>query len=185
MNTKNLKTGDLIGVAGIESEWGAAIMESSKRHLNSIYDHIGMLEVDENSNVFVWNANPHDGVAKEELQVFIEREENNAERIFDIFRMTISIDFDQVLIKMKELEGLPYNFSFIQSDEAYYCSDLVARTFPENIFPLEPMNFVGDFWNDYYGNQGIEIPHGKMGINPNDMFVQANVEFVENLQDKK
>ncbi|MCL1999086.1 MAG: hypothetical protein FWG65_10005 [Turicibacter sp.] len=177
-----MKTGDLIGVSGIETDWGKSIMASSKRHINSIYDHMGMIEL-RNGDVFVWNANPHDGVIDEPLDVFIQREERNVPKRFDIFRVTEAIDFDDVLANMKKLLGLSYNFSFVASDDSYYCSDFIARTFPPNVFPLEPMKFIGDFWQEYYGKQGIEIPNGYPGINPNDMFVQENVEFIATYHD--
>ncbi|MBB5887562.1 YiiX/YebB-like N1pC/P60 family cysteine hydrolase [Lactovum miscens] len=182
MKTDQLLTGDLIGVAGVESDWGTAIMVSSKRQVYTIYDHVGMLE-NRKGEVFVWNSNPHDGVIAEPLQVFINREEVQIEKNFDLFRLNVPINFNGVLEKMTKLQGLPYNFSFLQSDKKYYCSDFVSRTFPEGIFPLEGMHFAGDFWEEYYAKQGIEkIPEGQPGINPNDMFAQSNVDFINDLR---
>ncbi|MDR0300266.1 MAG: hypothetical protein LBI13_09380 [Streptococcaceae bacterium] len=182
MMTDELLTGDLIAVAGIESDWGAAIMKSSKRQIFTIYDHIGMLE-NRDGEILVWNANPHDGVIAEPLDIFIKREEVQIEKQFDIFRLNEKIDFSEVLRNMASLQGLAYNFSFVKSNDKYYCSDFLARTFPEPIFPEEAMHFEGDFWKDYYRKQNMDIPEGSLGINPNDMLAQANVDYIGQLKE--
>ncbi|GAB2025019.1 YiiX/YebB-like N1pC/P60 family cysteine hydrolase [Lactovum odontotermitis] len=183
MSEKFLKTGDLIGVANAllpESEWSAAIAASSRA--DSIYDHIGMVEVLPDGQVFVWNANPTDGVIAEPLDVFTVREEARVRKVFDVFRVTAAVNFDEVLEKMRPLAGLPYNFSFVKAEQSYYCSDLIARSFPENVFPAAPMHFEGDFWQGYYDELGIDIPEGQPGTHPNDMLAQANVVYIENLR---
>lgn len=179
ISKKDLKTGDLIGVAGVESDWGEAIMASSKRKIYTIYDHVGMIEKAQNQ-IFVWNANPHNGVAREKLSDFIQREEKQISKTFSVFRLKedLKIDFSSVLSKMTRLLGLPYNFSFIQSDQAYYCSDFIARTYPKGIFALEPMKFVGDYWTHYYEKLSLEIPQGLLGINPNDLFA---ADFIDEM----
>ncbi|MDR0297227.1 MAG: hypothetical protein LBI11_01015 [Streptococcaceae bacterium] len=175
MKNERLKTGDLIGVSGIESDWGAAIVASSKDATHAQYDHVGMLEVTPRG-LFVWNANPHLGVAREELSAFVAREEAEVSKLFGLYRLKKMIDFDAVLTKMRALLDLPYNFSFIQSENSYYCSDFIARTFPAAIFPLEAMHFEGDFWTLYYEKLGIsEIPEGKIGIHPSDLLASPKL----------
>jgi len=73
--------------------------------------------------------------------------------------------------------GKPYNFSYIMSDSAHYCSEFIFLAFvSDSIFKLEPMTFkdpkTGTFptaWVEYYQKMGIEIPEGKPGCNPNGL----------------
>ena len=186
IDENSLQTGDLIGVAGIESDWGAAIMASSKRVPQAIYDHIGLIEKTEKA-CYVWNANPHDGVARELLADFVDREEVNVPKTFGLYRLNDAgtLDFQAVLAKMRPLLGLPYNFSFLPKNDSYYCSDFVARCLPDGVFPLEAMHFEGDFWRGYYDKLNIaQIPEGQPGINPSDMLGSPRVHYLGDLARK-
>jgi hypothetical protein len=180
-----LRTGDLIAASPLDetaSEWSEAIMASAKRNVHRNYDHVGMLELCPDGRILVWNANPLLGVAAEEISDFIQREHAESEKIFDVFRVTEAVDFEQVIQKMQPLLGLSYNFSYVKSEEAYYCSDLIARTFPEKVFPAQPMRFAGEFWLSYYERLGMAIPERQPGTNPNDMLAQDNIDFIGNLR---
>ena len=57
--------------------------------------------------------------------------------------------------------GKPYDFAFTWSDDAIYCSELVAKLIG---MEPEPMEFRGAFWNDK------RMPRGSAGLSPDDIF---------------
>jgi len=93
------------------------------------------------------------------------------------------------LTKAKQLLGKPYNFSYILTDTAHYCSEFVFLTFAaDSVFKLEPMTFkdpaTGNFppaWSDYYQKMGLEIPEGKPGCNPNGLAASDKLEQIGEL----
>ncbi len=76
------------------------------------------------------------------------------------------------------LVGLPYNRSFGDRKDAYYCSELIVDCFKvansgSPVFYETPMSFkdpaTGSFlpyWVDYYAQLGLPIPEGKPGSHP-------------------
>lgn len=74
--------------------------------------------------------------------------------------------------------GAPYDEPFLYNNQKYYCSELIYDAFKSSnqnkpFFELEPMTFKtpnsNDYfmaWVDYYKKLNIEIPEGKLGINP-------------------
>jgi hypothetical protein len=87
--------------------------------------------------------------------------------------------------------GKPYNFSYILSDSAHYCSEFIYRAFaPDSVFALAPMTFkdpqTGEFpeaWVEHYQKLGIEIPEGLPGCNPNGMAASERLERIGILKD--
>lgn len=164
-----IQTGDLIGVGSPTNAFGQAIVASGQRQTTTTFDHIGVLEVAADK-IWVWNANPKLGVVRESLQDFKARE---GEREFAYFRLQIPVEwnFDWMTAQL----GKPYNHTFIASDAAYYCADFVARAASDGVFDFVPMQFVGDFWQAYYAKYNLPVPHGALGVHPNDMLAQGNV----------
>jgi hypothetical protein len=86
--------------------------------------------------------------------------------------------------KAHSMLGKPYNFSFVLSDAAHYCSEFIYLAFAaDSVFKLEPMTFkdpkTGAFpaaWVEYYQKMGIEIPEGKPGCNPNGLAASEKLE---------
>jgi hypothetical protein len=82
--------------------------------------------------------------------------------------------------------GKPYNFSYILSDTAHYCSEFVYLAFAaDSVFTLEPMTFkdpaTGNFpaaWAEYYQKMGLEIPEGQPGCNPNGMAASGKLKML-------
>lgn len=73
--------------------------------------------------------------------------------------------------------GKPYNLTYVQDDNSYYCSDFIERAFrAHQVFALQPMNFknpqsgqMSAYWTEFYRSKGMEVPQGLPGTNPNDM----------------
>lgn len=74
--------------------------------------------------------------------------------------------------------GLPYDYTFVPNDDAYYCSELIYEAFKfanmeEEVFAQIPMTFKKykskEFHPEfvkYYKKQKKKIPEGKKGTNP-------------------
>jgi len=171
----SLQTGDLIAVSVGSGNLSRAIADSGK--FRSDYDHIGLIQITP-QGVLVWNANHIHGVCQEPLATFIKRETEQESKEFHIFRIQQEIDFSQIITKIADWEGSPYNFSFQPSSSSFYCADLIARAFPEGFFKPRPMQFVGNYWNGYYRKLGLPIPVNELGYHPADMLSQSNIRFL-------
>ena len=173
INLEELLTGDLVAVGNGTSDFSTAIVASNNISTRS-YDHVGLVEK-QGDAIFIWNANPKWGVVGESWQDFLSREEESGERAFHFYRLKEHADFGMALKRIHSWEGLPYNYSFIRTDGAFYCSDLIGRAFPEGIFKSRPMKFGGDFWTVYYDDLDLPIPDGEPGFHPADMVQQENM----------
>lgn len=75
--------------------------------------------------------------------------------------------------------GRPYDFNFMPSDSAMYCSELVQKSYRDRngelVFKSIPMSFhdatgrITDYWQEYYSKQGLAVPEGEPGSNPGDL----------------
>ncbi len=75
--------------------------------------------------------------------------------------------------------GRPYDFFFMPSDSAFYCSELVQKCYltPRGklIFKPIPMSFhdrsgrVTPYWTEYYARHGMQVPEGWPGSNPGQL----------------
>lgn len=75
--------------------------------------------------------------------------------------------------------GRPYDFNFMPSDSAMYCSELVQKSYRDRngelVFKPIPMSFhdatgrITDYWREYYSKQGLAVPEGEPGSNPGDL----------------
>lgn len=78
--------------------------------------------------------------------------------------------------KAKTYLGRPYDFQYMPSDSALYCSELVQLSYfdrsGEAIFPQVPMSFhdqngqILPFWTTYYQQWNMAVPEGEPGTHP-------------------
>jgi len=76
----------------------------------------------------------------------------------DIFKLNMSIDKDRV----DQYINKPYDRLYSWSDEAFYCSELIAKILS---IPPTAMNFDSKIWKGDYQNQ-----RGEIGISPDEVF---------------
>ena len=82
--------------------------------------------------------------------------------------------------------GLPYNHSFRENDEGFYCSELITYAFKypsgEDYFQRYPMNFndlttgqILSYWIEYYRKLKVPIPQGELGSHPQQLLRQKEL----------
>ena len=169
-------SGDLIFVEGTsDGAMEQAIMESTGTMV-----HVGIIEV-HNDNLFVIDASPKTGVSRRHLNDFLEAQKDDHGRMPHIIIMQLKDQRDamEFVAKAKSLIGAGYDFAFLPNNGKYYCSELVYECYQRHgkpIFDAVPMNFCnadGEFapyWVELFEQQGMEIPQGVLGTNPDDLF---------------
>ena len=182
-NKIQLKSGDLLFCGKSSSGISQAIDKVTQTHTNTHFSHVGMVEASD-SGIFVLHASPEGGTCKISLSEFLHTEGEKvtvvAYRLKAPWRKAISA----ALRRSHEMLGQPYNFSYILSDSAHYCSEFVYRAFaPDSIFRLEPMTFkdaetqnFSPEWVEYYKKMNLQIPEGLPGCNPNGLAASNRLE---------
>ncbi len=170
------QTGDLLFVEGsVSGAMEQAIMGSTGAMV-----HVGIVEVCHNG-VFVIDADPNTGVSRRVLEDFLEAQKDKKGILPAIhpMRLAYNANLDSIVAKAKTLCGAEYDFTFLPDNGKYYCSELVYECFVvdgRSLFEAVPMNFrnaeggFDDYWKELFDNQGLEIPQGVMGTNPDAMF---------------
>jgi hypothetical protein len=183
VETKNLKNGDLIFVEAEQENLSGAINRVTQRDKKNSFDHIALLEVAQDS-IFVLHASSKLGSIRQNLQDFYTSQKKTQNNLV-IYRLKKgNLKAIPLAIKIaKSMLGKPYNWSYILNENSYYCSDFIERAFRKfKIFTLEPMTFINPatgqidtFWKDFYNKQGLEVPEGVLGCNPNGLAASENL----------
>lgn len=173
----SLQNGDLLFVGNSTGGLSKAIDEVTQTEKGTNYSHIALIEKSGN-NTWVLHAAPENGSERIPLKKFIENEKKDGS-VIDIYRIKNEFhpDFNSAVEKAKKMLGKPYNFTYVLSDTAYYCSDFVYHSFEkDSIFEMNPMTFknpgeesFNPGWIEFYQKLKMEIPEGKPGCNPNGM----------------
>ena len=177
----DVKTGDLIFVGEGKGDFSKAISESTGEEGDTVkFVHVGIIEVEENGEVYVIEASPEEGVREIALEKFIEEVPKvNDEPIIAIKRITKDYPVSETIERAKSHLGEPYDWWYLKDNGKMYCSELVYESYidedGEYIFEAQPMNFRGpdgsmpQFWIELFDELKEPIPEGKPGTNPNDM----------------
>lgn len=181
--TKNLKNGDLIFVEAEQENLSGAINRVTQRDKSSSFDHIGLIEIDQDS-IFVLHASSKYGSIRQHLTDFhiSQKTDRNNLLIYRLKKVNQQA-IPEALKEAKKMLGKPYNWSYILNDSSYYCSDFIERAFRKfQIFHLEPMTFINpatsktdSFWIDFYNKQGLKVPEGELGCNPNGLAASEKI----------
>lgn len=189
ISIKNLYNGDLIFVGAQIEELSGAINRVTQISEKRNYDHIGLIEIT-NDSIFVLHAAPFGGSQREEINHFYhsQTEKNNKIVIYRLkaeFQHTIP----DAIITAKSMLGKSYNWEYILNDETLYCSDLIERSFrKDSIFELIPMNFtnpktgkIDDFWIEFYRKKNLNVPQDEPGTNPNQLAESEKLQEIGSL----
>lgn len=135
-------------------------------------DHVAIVHR-ENGQCFALEA-IHKGVCLSPIDSFMARRPTvMVAQLKDTMGVACSVE------RALRFIGTPYDFNFMPSDSAMYCSELVQKCYKTKegklVFKPIPMSFhdktgaITPYWKDYYGRQGLRVPEGEPGSNPGDL----------------
>ncbi len=171
-----LQAGDLLFRGASSGSLSEAIDVVTQTSEETHFSHIGIVESAEDS-IWVLHADPEGGTSRVSLSYFIKSDDEDIEVIAYRLKDEWQYSIPAALEKAKTMLGKPYNFSYILTDTAHYCSEFIYKAFEtDSIFEMNPMTFkdaeTGEFfptWVEFYKELTLEIPEGLPGCNPNGM----------------
>lgn len=185
-----LQNGDLLFVGNSSGSLSKAIDEVTQTGRSTNFSHIALVEKSGNE-IWVLHAAPENGSERVSLNEFKEYAKKDSSEIV-IYRIKpeYKADYTHAISNAKKMLGKPYNFTYILTDTAYYCSDFVYYAFEkDSIFQMNAMTFkspgTNEFnptWIEFYKKQNLEIPEGKPGCNPNGMAASDKLEQIGKLE---
>lgn len=162
----DLRVGDLIFAVNPK---GNAITESTSSGRSLPIDHVGIAFA-RRDTLLVLEAAPERGVGIAKLDSFLCRN-----RLCVVGRVA-NADASQSLGNALAYIGLPYDSLYDASDSAFYCSELVQKSYVDSVgrrvFSAIPMSFsdttgtVLPYWTRLYHRHGRPVPEGAPGTNP-------------------
>lgn len=169
INRTNLCEGDLLFCA---KEASNPITEVTQGVSGMKIDHVAIVHKQVNKTYALEAI--HKGVTLTPIDSFIARREMVvAARLCDTLGVAQSVE------RALSFLGRPYDFNFMPSDSAFYCSELVQKNYRYSdgqlVFKPIAMSFhdktgkITDYWKEYYGRQGLTVPEGEPGSNPGDL----------------
>ncbi len=178
-----LQSGDLLFREKSSENISEAIDRVTQTSGATHFSHVGLVEVTD-TGVVVLHAYPEGGSCIVSLNEFLHPKGDSVRVIAYRLKKEGQKAIPLAIKKAHSMLGKPYNFSYILSDTAHYCSEFIYLAFAaDSVFKLEPMTFkdpkTGTFpkaWVEYYQKMGIEIPEGKPGCNPNGLAASEKLE---------
>ena len=169
INRTNLCEGDLLFCA---KEASNPITEVTQGVSGMKIDHVAIVHKQVNKTYALEAI--HKGVTLTPIDSFMARRETVvAARPCDTLGVAQSVE------RALSFLGRPYDFNFMPSDSAFYCSELVQKNYRYSdgqlVFKPIAMSFhdktgkITDYWKEYYGRQGLTVPEGEPGSNPGDL----------------
>lgn len=181
-----LQNGDLLFVGNSSGNLSKAIDKVTQTGQATNYSHIALVEKSGNK-IWVLHSAPENGSERISLRKFKKYVKKDSSEV-TIYRIKpeYQADYNTAISAAKQMLGKPYNFTYILSDTAYYCSDFVYNAFQkDSIFRMNPMTFkdpetdqFNPTWAEFYQKQNLEIPEGKPGCNPNGMAASEKLERI-------
>jgi hypothetical protein len=185
-----LQSGDLLFREKSSENISEAIDRVTQTSGATHFSHVGLVEVTA-TGIVVLHAYPEGGTCIVSLNEFLHPKGDSVRVIAYRLEKEGQKAIPAAIQKAHSILGKPYNFSYILSDTAHYCSEFIYLAFAADsvFFKLEPMTFkdpkTGNFpsaWVEYYQKIGIEIPEGKPGCNPNGLAVSEKLEWLGKIE---
>lgn len=178
-----LQSGDLLFREKSSENISEAIDKVTQTSGETHFSHVGLVEVSD-TGIVVLHAYPVGGTCIVSLGEFLHPKGDSVRAIAYRLKDEWQKAIPSAIKKAHQMLGKLYNFSYVLSDTAHYCSEYIYLAFAsDSVFKLEPMTFkdpaTGTFsqaWIEYYQKMGIEIPEGKPGCNPNGLAASGKLE---------
>lgn len=169
-----LEAGDLLFLAGGGSAMNEAIRSATATRNAIPYTHVGMLTEGADS---VIEATSPEGVRIVPLAACLDRAVRiDGRPCVSVKRYPDPAAARAAVRRARTLVGAPYDRSFREGNDRYYCSELVRECFRDSaghpLFPTLPMRFRDEagempaYWIDHFAALGEPIPEGEPGTNP-------------------
>lgn len=184
-----LKTGDLLFQISGTSDFSKAISASTGVSDMPDFVHVGIVVVEDDTVVNVFEASPEAGVRIVDINKFLDSSPKAGNRPGVVVKR-LSADFDagSTAENAKKYLGEEYDWWYLPDNGKMYCSELVYESFlspeGEHIFQASPMNFrdadgnMPEFWIKLYEKLGVDIPEGIPGTNPNSLSQDSRLEEI-------
>lgn len=171
-----LENGDLLFVTAASTGLSGAINDATGRQGTVSYDHVALI-AQQGEATAVLHADEK-GSREQPLSAFLA-EAKARHRTVVVYRLqgASRSAIPDAVARARTLLGKPYNVTYVQDEDSYYCSDFIERAFrAHQVFATQPMNFrnlqtgeISPYWVAFYRARGMEVPQGAPGTNPNDM----------------
>lgn len=172
VTTDSLHDGDLIFFVNPE---GNAITQVTATRKDYPVDHVAIFHRSESHTPQVIEA-VHRGVSITPMDSLLKEAESHDTPTLLVGRVNIPFDTVGTLQRAFARLGKPYDFVYGADDEAFYCSELVQKSYVtaggQPVFKTIPMSFSTEngtllpYWKDYYEKRGLPVPEGEPGTNP-------------------
>ncbi len=136
-----VRDGDLLFVTAAHTGLSGAIDDATGVRGQASFDHIALVAHAGDAAV-VLHADEH-GSREQPLQAFID-EATAKQRQIVVYRLSRAHRpaIPDAIAQARRMLGKPYNETYVQDDNSYYCSDFIERAFrAHHVFALQPMNF--------------------------------------------
>ena len=185
------KTGDLLFVADTRSDFSRAIVQATAQGDSLKFSHVGIVCL-ENGSPYVLEASSEHGVVKTGWPDFLEQAPSvEGKPGIVVMRVRKPFPVKDAIRRAESHLGEAYDWTFLPDNGKMYCSELVyeAYRFKDGspIFSARPMNFrdaegnLPAFWKTLFEKEGLPVPEGVPGTNPNDMRKEACLVEVDRL----
>lgn len=181
----HVQDGDLLFVTAANTGLSGAINDATARQGEASYDHVALVAHDASGQI-VLHAD-EEGSRQQTLAAFLGEAKAKQRQVF-VYRLKRDQRdaIPDAISQARGMLGKPYNFTYVQAEDSYYCSDFIERAFrAHHVFALQPMNFrnaqtgeISQYWIDFYHGKGMDVPQDKPGTNPNDMAASPALERV-------
>jgi len=187
-----LLSGDLLfSVSSGNSELLGAIQNSTSEKEEIPFSHVGIVSVEED-DIYVIEATAPEGVIRSTLDDFFgEAASLEGKKLIAVGRLhrkwrnTIPEALEAAVTCL----GKEYDYLYDESNDAYYCSELVRKVFIDSagnpLFEPLPMSFknmktgnTDPFWEEHFGKLHSSVPEGEPGTNPADMARSGIIQIV-------
>lgn len=183
------QNGDLLFVTAATTGLSGAINDATGKPGAVSYDHVALI-ARESGGAVVLHADDK-GSREQTLDSFLD-EARAKHRHVVLYRLKREqrAAIPAAIAKARTLLGKPYNFTYVQDEDSYYCSDFIERAFrAQQVFATQPMNFknlqtgeISPYWVEFYRSRGMDVPQGAPGTNPNDMAAAPVLERIGELE---
>ena len=144
----------------------------------------------ESSGTYALEASGEHGVWLHPINAFFDHCDHTSEgnpmvllgRLKDTSNVAASVEMAKTYL------GRPYDYQYMPSDSALYCSELIHFSYfdteGKEIFPQVPMSFhdksgnIPSFWKDYYRQWNMSVPEGWPGTNPGGISRSEKIEMI-------